>query len=643
MQQLFHKVSLGPLELKNRLVMTAMSTRFAANDGRITKRLIEYYALRARGGAGLITVEEASIHPLLPHIPNALGIFNSDFIPGLTALTSRIHEAGSRAALQIGLYFRRHVNGFPRFVASAQGPDSDSSCKELNTTELAYLSELFADAADRSRQADFDAVEIHACHGCLLSEFLSPYWNKRSDEYGGNREGRFRFILETLDAIRRKLGPDYPVIFRISGNEFTAGGFTPEDAVHLSSALEHHGVSAINVSGGLGHENFISIPPAHVPRGILLPAAAQIKEAVSVPVIVGNSMTLDLAVDALQKKKADLIGLGRPLIADPYWPEKVRQNRLDEIRHCIRCNQGCFGGLRDPSQQGITCIYNPQVGREHEEPVSAASTRKRVVIVGGGPAGCEAARVAKLRGHEVVLFERLDRLGGQTLLASRPPHKQDFLKIGAYYHHELIRLGVNLRLNTQAGPELLNSMHADVYLLAQGSFPALPSIPGSDLNHVLTAHDVLSLAHEVNQDPVVVIGGGATGLETADFLSDRGLNVSVVELLEVPGREMLSGIGVRESLLSRLQTKGVEVYSGHRVQEILRDGVMISDRPLIGGGTETVLPAKCVVLAMGMKSNREISCSHLPANAACHQLGDNESLGNAYAAIHHAFDLVKNL
>lgn len=643
MNKLFEPASIGSLQLKNKLVMTAMSTRFAQSDGRVTQRLTEYYALRAKGGAGLITVEEASIHPLLPHIKNALAVSRSEFIPGLGALAQRIHEEGSSAALQIGLYFRRHVNGFPKYVASAQGPDSDSDCIELNKKELQYLAELFADATERTRQAGFDAVEIHACHGCLLSEFLSPYWNKRSDEYGGNQIARFRFILEIMDTIRSRIGPEYPIIIRISGSEFTSQGFTPNDAVYLSQALAEHGVSAINVSGGLGHENFISIPPAHVPRGILLPIGQQIKDFVSIPVIVGNSMTYELALDALQKNMADMIGLGRPLIADPYWPEKLRLGRNKEIRHCIRCNQGCFGGLVNPAQPGITCIYNPMVGREYEGPVSKSFTKQRVVVVGGGPAGCEAARVAKLRGHDVVLFEKHDQLGGQTNLASIPPHKQEFSKIGSFYQTELIRLGVDLRLNTKATVDLLSAQDADIYLLAQGSSPVRPQIPGSTLGHVVTAHDVLSGVSYVSQDPVLVIGGGATGLETADFISDKDLSVTVIELLERPGMDIQAGIGVRESLLDRLKSKGVQIFSGYRVMEILEHTVTISDRPLLGGGIEKSLPAKGVVLALGMRSNRDIEPSQLPSTASCYQIGDNESLGNAYNCIHQAFELAKTI
>ncbi len=372
MKQLFEPVRLGKITLKNRLVMTAISTGYASPGGQVTDRLTEYYATRAKGGVGLITVEEAFFHPQLPHISNALGVYDDSLIYGLRNLTRRIHDADTKVSLQIGLYFRQQLNGFPRYAASAQAPDCGPDCKELNRGEIRYLTKLFVDAAHRSREADFDAVEIHACHGCLLSEFLSPFWNKRTDEYGGDRAGRFRWAQEILASLRERLGPDFPVLFRISGSEFTPKAFTPEDAIALSKVLEEGGVTAINVSGGLGHVNHIAIPPGDVPRGLLLPIGKQIRSEVNVPVIIGNSMTPEMAEEAVSSGMADLIGIGRPLIADPQWPHKVKAGRANEIRHCLRCNQGCFGALRDERYQYIRCMYNPEAGREFECPIQEA-------------------------------------------------------------------------------------------------------------------------------------------------------------------------------------------------------------------------------------------------------------------------------
>ncbi len=337
-----------------------MSTRFAGPRGQVTPRLRAYYARRAEGGVGLVTVEEASIHPLLPHVASALGAHGDGLIPGLASLAEAIHQGGAAASIQLGIYFRQAVNGFPRFAASADAPDAGPGCLELTPAELAHLVGLFAAAAERVRRAGFDAVEIHACHGCLISEFLSPYWNHRADAYGGTPENRFRFAREIMRALRLRLGPDFPVIFRISGSEFTTPGFSPEDAVALSQGLMADGVSAINVSGGLGHVNHVAIPPCSVPRGLLLPLAGRIKAAVAVPVMVANSLTPELAARALAEGQADFIGLGRPLIVDPDWPRKVAAGRAETVRPCIRCNQGCVGGLRSPAGEGVSCLYNPR-------------------------------------------------------------------------------------------------------------------------------------------------------------------------------------------------------------------------------------------------------------------------------------------
>jgi len=639
MSKLFEPVRLGPLTLKNRLVMTAMSTRFAGPKGQVTERLIEYYAVRAAGGVGLITVEEAYIHPQLPHVKNALGVYSDHLIPGLKALTQKIHQENAAVSLQIGLYFRQHLNGFPRYVASIKAPDCGPESKELIREEIQYLTNLFVDAAKRAQSAGFDAVEIHACHGCLISEFLSPYWNHRTDEYGGTRAGRFRFPLEILAGIRKRLGPDYPVIFRISGSEFTPEGFTEKDAVEFSKALENSGATAINVSGGLGHINHISIPPGYIPRGILLPIGKAIKDAVKIPVIVGNSMTPELAEEAIKSGQADFIGLGRPLIADPEWPRKVKEGRLNEIRYCIRCNQACFGWLRDPGKSGISCIYNPLVGREVDSPITEAKIKRRVVVIGGGPAGCEAARVLKLRGHDVVLLEKTARLGGQLNLAAVPPKKEDFKKLIDFYEGELKRLQVNVRLNVEATPELLTELDADVYVLATGSVSVRPPIPGIDQTHVRTVEEVLSEKVRIEEGPVVVIGGGASGLETADFLSDKGLKVTVVEMLDSPGRDIPEGVGVREFLLSRLTEKNVRILTGHRAIAILKDSVVVSERPLIGGGKESEIPAKNVVLALGMKPVDPFDGSEIPDKAIWYRVGDCQSPGNALDAIHQAFEL----
>lgn len=639
---LFDEVNLGPLRLKNRLVMTAMSTSFADPLGRVTSRLADYYAARAAGGVGLVTVEEACLHPRLPHVPNALGIYADDLRPGLASLAERLHRAGAAASIQLGLYFRPQVNGFPRFAASAPAADG-GACLELTRAEIQYLTGLFVAGAERAVTAGFDAVEIHACHGCLLSEFLSPFWNKRQDEYGGSAAGRFRWGREILRALRDRLGAEYPIIFRISASEFTPNGFSAEDGLALAGALTADGVTAISLSGGLGHVNHIAIPPFHIPRGLLLPLGQAVKAATSVPVIVANSLTPELASNAIARGQADLIGLGRSLIADPEWPAKVAEGRIGEIRSCLRCNQGCLGGLRDPAGRGVRCLYNPEVGREGEDLLRPAARPRRVVVIGGGPAGCEAARVSRRRGHEVILLEKAAALGGQFNLASRPPHKGEFVRLVDYYRDELTRLGVEVRLQAPASRELLLGLRPDAVVVAAGAAPARPPLPGSHLPYVVTAHDVLAGDATVAEGPVVVLGGGATGLETAEFLAQAGLAVSVVEMLDSVGRDIQSGLGVRESLLRRLAERNVVVFTGRRAERILPEGVEISDRPLTGGGQVTLLPARAVVLALGLTPGPDFSNWAAEVGGEWHWMGDCQTPGNALSAIHAAFNVAVGL
>lgn len=636
--RLFEPVALGSRTVKNRLTMTAMSTCFAGPAGEVTDRLVGYYARRTQGGVGLVTVEEAYIHPRLPHVKNALGVYGDHLVEGLKRVTGAIHARGGLASLQLGLYFRQQFNGFPRYSVSADAPDCAAGCKELTVEEIGYLTGLFADAAERAMSAEFDAVEIHACHGCLVAEFLSPFWNHRQDAYGGSPDKRFRFAREILAAVRKRLGPAYPVLFRISGSEFTPDGFTPEDAVALSRQLADDGVSAISVSGGLGHVNHIAIPPGSVPRGLLLPIGKRIREAVNVPVIVGNSMTPEIAVQAIENGAADMIGIGRPLIADPDWPQKVKSGRLDEIRHCLRCNQGCYGALLDARRPHITCMYNPESGREFEHPITPASVSRHIVVIGGGPAGCEFARVARMRGHRVVLLERSGRLGGQIRLAALPPAKGDFGKMVDFYEGELERLGVDVRLNTAGTPERLAEFKADVYVFATGSEPVRPPIPGVDMPHVFLAQDVLNQRASVPAGPVVVVGGGATGLETAEYLADQGRSVTVVEMLNEAGRDIQAGIGVREGLMRRLADKQVQIICGQAVKEIDAAGVTLSDRPLTGVGNQTRILAAAVVLAVGMKP-AAARPEGLPTSAVWFRIGDCCHPGNALQAIHQAFDL----
>jgi 2,4-dienoyl-CoA reductase-like NADH-dependent reductase (Old Yellow Enzyme family)/thioredoxin reductase len=585
---------------------------------------------------GLVTVEQAAIHPLLPHIRNALGVFSDSHISGLRKLVDCIHAHGAKAALQIGLYFRPEVSGFPRYAVSRSSGAYPDDVIEISQSDIEHICGLFGRAAERVVDAGFDAVEVHACHGCLVSEFLSPYWNQRADEYGGDA-GRHKLAIQILNKMRRVIGSDFPIIFRIPASEFDERGLKFEDAVSISLALEREGVTAISLSGGLGHINHVAIPPSDIPRGLLLPLASEIKRYVKVPVIAGNSLTPDMAEDALRKNMIDLVGLGRPLIADPEWARKVACGEKENIRPCIRCNQGCFGGLR---YEGIVgCLVNPEAGRETGRRISPASKKLKVVVIGGGVAGCEAARVARLRGHHVTLYEKEGRLGGQWRLASQPPKKNEFIQLIDFYERELNRLGVEVVLNRQVLPEELATMEGDLFIMALGSIPKVPDIPGKDLPHVYLYPDVLSGRVQITQGPVVIVGGGATGLETADYVSEKGFETIVVEMLVEMARDIRQGIGVRELLLRRLEEKRVRLLGGCKLIRIDPESVLVSRRPFSGDGEFLEIPARTVVLCSGNIRNSapDRVPFHLRDRVFC--VGDCVHPRNALVAISEAYDV----
>lgn len=639
---LFRPVSIGSLKLPNRIIMSSMSTRMARTGGGMTDRLIAHYRRRARGGAALITVELADVHPLMPHLRQTLWLHNDAAVAAMRPLTDAIHEEGARASIQIGVFFRPAMAGLCQYTASLRSPEALPHAQELTAPELDRLGDVIAMGCLRAKQAGYDAVELHGVHGSIMEEFLSPFWNRRTDRYGGTRENRMRFPLEVLEKTRRLVGEEFPVIFRICGSEFHPEGSTVEDAAAFAAAAQERGLNAISLSGGIGHIDHLAISASYEKRGMLLPAARAVREHCSIPVIVANALTPQMACNAVEEGDADIIALGRPLLVDPDWPRKMREGRVEEIRPCIRCNQGCMGGLRDPSQPHILCLSNPQMGRLMQDDPPASEHPLNIVVAGGGPAGCEVACTAAQRGHHVTLLEREGRLGGQFRLAAVPPGKGDFQALSDYFEVVLPRMGVDVRLNTEATAESVGEYHADLVVVAAGSEPSVPPVPGMDLPHVCLAADVLKGTAEP-KGSVVVLGGGATGLETAHLLAERGQRVTVVDLLQEFGRDIVAHVGVREKLLRLLEEAGVTFMPRMRVKAVTAEGVVLDDRPLFGGGQTQLVPADSVVVAMGQRPAVALLRELEAAGIRCVALGDCARPGNALAAMHDAYDLALSL
>ena len=624
---------IGNLEIRNRIVMPPMAVPLCTEEGFADERIRNYYEARAKGGVGLIITGLAAIDRDFVLPGGHFAIYGDEFIPGMYEMVNAVHIHGAKIFIMLW-HPGRQWHG-PNLVAPS--PIACNSFmygqrqtpRELTTGEVEDLVEKFAEGARRIQDAGADGVALHATHGYLIHQFLSPYTNRRMDRYGGSVEGRARFAVEIIESIGEKCGPDFPVDIRM-GQDFLVPGNTPEEVKTLAKIMENAGVACIGASGGHheatreklygGTTSTIQVPP-----GWELEDAETIKSAVSIPVFAvgGLGVDLELAERVLQEGKADFIQMGRPLIADPDLPIKVMTGRVDEINWCIRCGECHPHDMDNLRRPYLRCTVNAFVGRETdlEWRITPASKPKKVLVVGGGPGGMEAARVGALRGHDVTLYEKGDKLGGTMIWASKPPGKKDIEKNIEYLSHAIKRLGVKVELGVEVTPELVKKMKPDVVILATGSTPLVPEIPGVERENVVTVRDALSDKAKIGEK-VVVLGGGGNGAEVATYLAERGKKVTMVrrsppEVLEKDkgrGRPTrlqkeifpdLWGIATelprryRMELIRMLGKHGVKGIVGAQPQEITDKGVTIKR---IDG--KHLIEADTVVLAVGDRPNQ---------------------------------------
>jgi 2,4-dienoyl-CoA reductase-like NADH-dependent reductase (Old Yellow Enzyme family)/thioredoxin reductase len=613
--KLFEPGRIGSLELKNRLVMPPMATNYALKDGSVTQRQIEYYEERAKGGVGLVIVEISCVDSSSGKgSGRQIAIDDDKFIPGLSQLAEAIRQQGAKAAIQIHHAGRqtwaRLTGNQPVAPSAILGPEGEQP-RELELSEIAALVNRFAEAAERAKKAGFDGVEIHGAHGYLVSQFLSPLSNRRQDAYGGSVENRARFLLEVIEAIRKRVGRDYPLWCRLSAMEIgVTDGITLEETQVVAQLAEKAGVDAIHVSA---HQiTPARRPPMVQPPGIFVPLAEGIKKVVSVPVIVVGRIPPELGEGVLGDGKADFISIGKALLADPHLPQKVAAGRMEDITPCICCLT-CLDSTRW-RREGICCVVNATLGREREYELKPAESPKKVVVVGGGPGGMEAARVATLRGHKVVLFDDGDELGGQLLLAVKPPFKDTIETFRRYLVGQVTKSGVELRLRQRFAAEMLDELKPDVVVLATGVKPFIPQIPGIQSQKVIQASEVLTGA-EVGEH-VAVIGGELVGCETALYLIERGKKVTIMRR----GPELATKVHqfIREPLLGRLQFKGASILTGVEYKEITEAGVVIRT----GTGESKVVEADTVVLAAGAVPDTELLAALQDKVARVFPVGD---------------------
>ncbi len=594
-------IQLGTMTLKNRIVMPPMVVRYATDDGFITDRSVGYYEARARGGAGLIIQEATFIHLQGQILANEPAIYDDRYIPGLSLVAQAIHRHGAKAAIQLVHGGRTAFFRIPGGVPIAPSPIPAPSYpmpKEMSLSDIDEVINAFAQAAYRARQAGYDGVEIHGAHGYLIDQFISPVSNKRTDAYGGGVENRAHLLGEVIGAVKEAVGRGFPVWCRINGREFgVEGGETLEDAKRVAQLAEKAGASAIHVSAA-GPTSPLNYTQTVFTPGVIADLAAGIKTAVSIPVIAVGRMTPELGEKLLRESKADLIAFGRALFADPELPSKVCAGKTETIRPCILCFR-CRDGLRSP-EAGMRCSVNAALGKEKTYEIGQASKPKKVLVIGGGPAGMEAARVAGLRGHQVTLWEKEASLGGQLRVASVAPYKDRIGALPQYYTEELKRLGIMVKLNKKATPKPLTQFAPEAVVLATGAKPILPKIPGLNKADHVSAVDVLWGRAKVKGEKVVVIGGELVACEVAEYLAGKGKKVTLVRR----GPEIAQRIGVslRSFVLRRLKELGITALTGVTYHEANEKGLVITTKE----GERKLLEADTIVIAAGAEPEKRL-------------------------------------
>ena len=571
-EKLLSPIEIGNLTLKNRMVMPAMGTGYADADGTATDRLIDYFGARAKGGAALLIVEATAVHPLGLIFKGECGIFDDSYIPGFKRLTSAVHEYGSKIAMQLAHGGRQTKSTL--IGAQPLGPSAipaPALCTEIpramSVDEIEAVVKSFGEAARRAKEAGFDAVEIHGAHGYLVNEFLASNANQRTDRYGGNLKNRAVFALEVVSEIRKSVGPDFPVFFRLSGADYLKGGVTLEEAVAIAPWLVEAGTDVVHVSAGVYGSYPPTIPLIGSEQGCFVALARAIKEKANVPVITaGRIKSPSLAEKILTEGSADMVAMGRALMADPDLPNKVKEQKTEEIRPCVGCGQACIerllGGIKKVKNDPISCVVNPVMGREKEWILHPASQRRRILVIGGGPGGIQSAIVAAQRGHEVMLCEKDNELGGNLRLAAMVPGREEFSEFLNYLIGEINRLGVELSLNRAVNPDALQETNPHAVILATGSSFQRVKIAGIDPERIFTAVDIFTGKSDLS-DHTVVLGANQIGLETALFLSNQGKAVTVVE----EGDHLAPDMGPigRFDLLNSLKKRGVEVFKQARL------------------------------------------------------------------------------
>lgn len=655
--RLLEPITIGKVEIKNRVAMAPMGVLGLLNpDGSLGRRGIEYYIERAKGNVGLIITSvykvENDIDPMIHGVP----LVTHAALAPFAELSEAVHALGSKIFVQLTAGFGRVAH--PRMlrgepVSASAIPNywqPDVTCRELQTPEVEKLVKAFGRSAEILAAAGIDGVELHGHEGYLFDQFTTSLWNRRTDKYGGDLKGRLRFPIEVLHEIKLRVGKDFPVQYRyglkhyakafnsgaLAGEHFAEAGRDVEEGLRMAKILESAGFDALHVDAGCYDSWYWAHPPIYQEHGCMIDMAAQVKKMVKIPVIgVGRLEIPDLAEQVIAEDKADMVAIGRGLLTDAFWVKKLEQGRPEHIRPCIGCHDGCMGRIF--LGRPLSCAVNPIVGRERTYGMERAQTPRKVMVIGGGVAGLEAARTSASRGHRVTLHEKTNALGGHLIEASVPEFKKDLARLLDWYKVELEDLDLTVKLNSEVTPALVDQEKPDAIIVATGSKPIMPEVPGIDKPSVATATDLL-LGRKTAGNTVVVIGGGLIGCETALWLAQQGKSVTIVEMLN---DLMVAGIPVphmnRIMLLDLLAFHGVGVMNGNALLEVTDTGVMLIDKAF----KKKSLAADTVAIAIGLRPDQELYKNLRGKTPDLYVIGDAREARNIMGSIWDAYEVAR--
>ena len=633
--KLWRPIKINKMRLKNRIMLSAMGTFTPMQDGTDSEEGIRYYEERAKGGAGLLMTGAMFLSEKTAQGGPTLALYSTRAIPKATVLVERVHRWGAKICLQLSCGTGR--NGMPDIgervpISSSANPsfyNPEMICRPLEVSEIKDIMKEFEVAAQFAINAGFDAVEVHGHAGYLIDQFISPQWNHRTDEYGGSWENRTRFAREIVESIRKVVGPNYPIIFRISLDHMYEGGRTIADSMPIIELLEKAGVDAFDIDSGCYETMDYIFPTCYTGEACMAYVCEEARKHVSVPIINAGNHSMETAVDLLDSGNADIISFGRQLIADPQFPNKLKAGHREDVRPCIICNEECIGRIFGRLTQ-ISCTVNPNTGFETSMVVTPLEKKQKVVVIGAGPGGLEAARVAAVRGCDVTLYEASDKIGGTFGAIATAPFKKRIRELITWYGVQLDKLGVNIKFNTKIDENAEALKDADAIFVATGSVPFIPKVEVAESDKII---DVTQAhIHGVPGENVVICGGGLSGCDTALELAMHGKKVTIVEMRDACAADVMS---INKISIDRMLAQyKVEILTNTTVCKIGADGVTAKDKE----GKEVILKADNVITAFGQKPNSTIAeaiADKYPTKTTL--IGDCQKMAKTGAAIREGY------